>query len=196
MGLSMRDESRILPSTFRAFLAVDLEERARSAITRLTDNLKVTPWARQARWVPPENLHLTIKFLGEITPASAERLVESLGSSLASCENFEAQTEGLLTLPNRRRARVLALKVGPAERFAELAGVVEQGTNDAGFEPERRPFRAHLTLARFQRPPSIPAKLSEGRLIRFLVREVTLFSSRLTPGGALYSPVAGFELIA
>jgi 2'-5' RNA ligase len=176
-------------------LAIELSREARESVARAASVLQsVAP--KSARFVSPENVHLTIKFLGQLPEEVAPRLLRGLLPRLATTEPFEVEIGGFGAFPRARAARVLWVGVtdGGAP-LARLARRIEAAAARVGFDRERRPYRGHLTLARLREPASIPIdRLEAPSPVRFPVREVVLFRSDLSPSGARYSPVARLPL--
>lgn len=147
-----------------------------------------------ASWVRPETQHLTFAFLGEQEEAVVARISIDAGKS------FEAALEGCGFFPNRRHARVGWVGVTPDEAFLALAARVREGVTSAGIEAERNEFKPHLTVMRMREhwPPLAIETFEKGlrdyRSAPFAVREVTLYSSRLHPSGAIHTPLRTFPL--
>ena len=175
----------------RAFIAVDLEARVRAAIGELQAGLRHR--FAGIRFVRPEGIHLTLRFLGQTTPEQVERLGPGLAAAAAACPPGEAHVKGLGTFPEGGRPRVLWLGLEMPPSFFELQKACERAARSAGFEREDRPFRAHLTLGRWREGASLaelpPADLGLARL-----DSLVLFRSDLRPYGAVYSPIRRFAL--
>jgi 2'-5' RNA ligase len=174
----------------RAFLAIDLDESSREAVCDVLAALRVSPGGEDVRWVRREALHVTLRFLGTIEPAQVEPLARAVGSELAGQEPFALTLGEVQLFPSPRRPRGVALEVGPEPELSELAAAVARGTEACGFEPEDRPFRAHLTLGRIQRgrgPALQGLRVPEGSASR--VGDVVLFRSELSRSGAKYTPL-------
>jgi 2'-5' RNA ligase len=180
----------------RAFFAVDLGAAARAAAAELQQVLRRGPGGDGVRWVLAEGLHVTLRFLGDVEPARLSRLVDAVRSEVSTRSPFELHLCGLAGLPGSRHPRVVVLEVAPAEPLEGLAAAVERGAVAAGFEPETRPFRAHLTLGRVRVRYALPP---EGRRPApapspFAVEEAVLYRSRLGPGGSRYTPLERLAL--
>ncbi len=170
----------------RAFIGISLDEAALGAAARAMDAVRARPGGDRVRWVRPEGLHVTLRFLGTIEAERAPVLAHQVGRAVAGCEPFELCLGALHAFPSPRRPRVVALAVDPEAPLCELAAAVERGVVASGFEPEERPFRAHLTLGRLRdgRTPDLSG-IDELRAAS-PVREVVLFESRLGRGGSRY----------
>ena len=174
----------------RAFFALELAPPAQQAAAALLHALRTQPGAESCRWVRPEGLHMTLRFLGEIAPARRPALVRCVTTQLAVLPPFELRLGSVQLFPSPSRPRVVALHLDPVPPVERLAHALERGVVAAGFEPERRSFHGHVTLARLrdthrcldlacvEPPPPSP----------FEVSEIVLFESQLAAGGSRYFP--------
>lgn len=183
----------------RAFIAVfpPLEVRAaavsgaRAAIRRPSGD----PPGDRVRWTRPENVHLTLKFLGEVREETLEDLSAILDEVCAVHAPFNIGLTGLGAFPSARRARIVWVGVGAgAGALISLATDLDGALASLGFEREERPYTPHLTLGRVRgRPVSLdlPPPLDSGE---FRVRHVELVKSTLTERGAVYETIGDFAL--
>ena len=149
------------------------------------------------RWVRPEALHVTLRFLGNIGSEQIAPLRCSVGAAVSGLAPFRLGLGAVQHFPSSRRPRVVVLEVAPEANLSELAAAVERGTREQGFEPDDRPFRAHLTLGRMKsgggRAPAI-----RGLVVPpdtgCAVEEVVLFRSELRREGARYTPLERMSL--
>lgn len=179
----------------RAFFAIDLPSEARARSTEAAERLRsVAP--RGVRWMSPDSLHLTLKFLGEIPEAGVARLVERARAKLAPEQPFEVELSGFGAFPNAREARALWLGVRQgAAALARLARKLDSAARVIGAERERRPFEPHLTLGRLRDPLRVELERAiPQEPVAWTVSEVILYESRLPPGGARFVPLARFPL--
>ena len=181
----------------RLFLAIDLPPEVRDAIAEVQERSRRScpGW----RWVRAEGIHLTLRFLGEVTQADEARQREAWRRAVASHPRIRFEVGGLGVFPGGGRPRVLWLGVkdaSPAGDLEALAEALEDTARKLGFEPEERPFRAHLTLARAEREERPVSPPPGGALLAsdLVAEEVVLFRSELGSGGARYSRVAAFPL--
>jgi len=179
----------------RAFIAIDLPESIRAELRRKQASFRsVCP---EARWTQPQGIHLTLKFLGEISDRQVREVCEGL-KKLARIESFTIGLKGFGFFPDARRPRVFWAGVDAPPNLLQLAEQVEEAMAKIGFAREERAFRPHLTLARFRVPqaqPALQALLSqqgEQDLGKFEVSEFFLFESKLSPQGAEYRKVERF----
>ncbi len=177
----------------RLFVAVDLDEPLRRAAARVARTLRDKLERAETygvSWVAPDNLHLTLRFLGEVSDALARDITAALGAPYATPE-FELELAGVGTFPPVGSARVVWLGVvDGADSLAALHDEVERRL--APFAPpEDRAYRAHLTIGRFRAPA--PARVRESiaspdtPIGRCAIRHVTLYRSQLSPKGAVYT---------
>ncbi|MGH9375621.1 MAG: RNA 2',3'-cyclic phosphodiesterase, partial [Terriglobia bacterium] len=173
----------------KVFIAIDLPSSIRRELERKQDALRAALSSgpsredQEIRWVRPEAIHLTLKFLGEISEPELERLIEHL-RRLGPFEAFPVEVSGFGFFPDARRPRVLWAGVTASPPLLALAAKVEAAAAGSGFEI--RPFRPHLTLARFRssRPQSILEVIAkreeDASMGRFTVSEFAVFESKLS----------------
>jgi 2'-5' RNA ligase len=175
----------------RAFVALDIEPDVRARIAALVADLR--PQLHNVRLVPIEQLHLTLRFFGDIPRASVAPLSEALERAARACPEADVELEGIGTFPERGHPRVLWLGLALPEPIFALQAACEAAAQQIGLAPEPRPFRPHLTLGRWRSPASRPALppivLGTTRLSR-----VVLYESRLGPRGATHAPLGSFAL--
>jgi 2'-5' RNA ligase len=177
----------------RAFIAVSLPIPIVERVVELQTQLKGR--AREAGlkvgWVGPAQLHVTLKFLGEIITESRWAIRDRLDERLAGRPAFDVEVRGLGAFPERARPRVIWVGLAEAEPLVKLAADVEAWLVELGFAAEARPFHPHLTLGRVKAGAAdILAGLEEKSFGLAQVSEVTLYQSVLRPGGAEYTPLA------
>ncbi len=183
----------------RTFIAVDLTDEIRAALAVEQSRLKAACASNpDIRWTRPEGLHLTLKFLGEVEKPRVTSAIAAL-QGLGNFDSFTVEVKGFGFFPDARRPRVFWVGLQAPAALSELAARVEAAIEPLGFSREQRPFKPHLTLARFDRPqpPTALRKAIEGSSPNsfgcFEVREFLLFESRLQPGGAQYVKLARFR---
>jgi len=177
----------------RLFVAADIPDEVRQAI-----EVEVVEALRDelpgARWTRPEGRHLTLKFLGNVADERVGDVAAAVGSATRGGRRFEASLAEIGAFPDPRRARVLWIGIGDGfEEFAALAAALDASLAPLGFVPEQRPFRCHLTLARFKVPQVVAVERSVPER-SFAVDEIVLFRSHLHPKGARYEALARFPL--
>jgi len=180
----------------RAFIAVNLPPILQSQLDLISRQLREMLPAVPIRWVPVKNIHLTLKFLGNIREDHLGALKESLKVEASRHHSFEFGLGLPGAFPSINRPRVIWVGVTAAEELKELALGIEKQTKSLGFPNEERPFSPHLTLGRVGRQVS-PGDI---RLIADAVQslkieaagttrviEIHLYRSDLNPGGAVYT---------
>jgi 2'-5' RNA ligase len=188
----------------RAFLASTLPGGLHDELAGQIELLAQRLPRGAVRWVKPENIHLTLKFLGEVTIDQAHRVENALRPIIRNNAPFGLQASGLGAFPNFRRPSVIWVGVeGEKRRLLDLQASLDAALVDVGFEPESRPFHAHLTLGRVRRNVSrhdlrtLSDTLSDvalGTLGDWRVESLVLMKSDLHPDGPRYTPVMSLDL--
>ena len=183
----------------RLFVACELPDEVLNALGQLQDGLE-RAGAEQLRWVRPEGIHLTLKFLGEVEVA----LVDDVTASLSACiQPFALRlSASRLGAFGGRRLRVVWVGLdGQTGELSDLAKTVERALEPLGFPAERRPFAPHLTLARVRERASAAERERLSGLLEsyqmpspteFSLSRVALIQSILGPGGARYRTISRF----
>jgi 2'-5' RNA ligase len=177
----------------RAFIATNIDSRIiREVAETIVQLRRAIP---EVRWVAPDNIHLTVKFLGDIDPSRVDPIANALEQALTLFPRFTINAKGLGVFPDLRRPRVLWVGLEGGQ-LAKLAAQVEVALEPLGFLPEARGFQPHLTIGRWPRFGGRAKNLLE-ELERWKchdygaskVETVTLFQSVLKPDGALHQPL-------
>lgn len=183
----------------RLFVALEISSTVREHLAEFVNSLRaVSP---QTRWVRPENLHVTLKFIGEVP----ETKLAPIRTALAQVRSDRPVTlgfRGIGFFPNEKHPRVLWAGIEALPNLKTLVEEIEKSTETLGVPREQRPFSPHLTLARFE-PPRVPEKLREaiqenaGREFGSLrMHQFHLIESKLKPSGAEYTTVESFSFAA
>jgi RNA 2',3'-cyclic 3'-phosphodiesterase len=190
-------------SVFRAFIALDLSPEVLEGLSQVLEELREEIGDGMMRWTPIENLHLTLKFLGDVSSSNVNRLIEIIQTAASAHQMFAFSVGGLGAFPSPKRARVLWAGVeGPPELMA-VQRTIDIGTARLGYVSESRPFRPHLTLGRvsrnagpkdFQKIYQILKEKKVGFLGVAQAKELHLFRSDLRPSGAVYSRIYSVNL--
>ncbi|MGI5843795.1 MAG: RNA 2',3'-cyclic phosphodiesterase [Candidatus Xenobium sp.] len=188
-----------MDTLFRLFIAVELDPGVREGLAAISGDLRA--WT--VRWVRPENLHLTLKFLGEVPQERLPQLREALDRVARQHPPMKFVLDGLGAFPNFKRPAVLWVGISSGqEALRRLARHLERELGALGFPPERRDFVGHVTLGRVTRPglQSFPEQafrdLASGPLGTGRVADFCLFRSQLRPTGPVYSVLHRFPLAA
>jgi RNA 2',3'-cyclic 3'-phosphodiesterase len=176
----------------RLFAAVEIPDEIRGALAEAVSPLRER--FPKARWVPIQNQHVTVKFLGSTYPRLVEWVTETVSSVAREHEHFETRVEGLGAFPNARRARVLWAGLDDTERHLErlAAGMDEALAKE--FRQEKRAFTAHLTVARFDPPVGLEPLEVAFESEAFEIDRIVLFRSHLRRPAPLYEPIGVFPL--
>jgi len=193
----------------RIFIGIDLDVEVRARIERFLEG--VQGFAPEARWVRPESLHITLKFIGE---QPAER-VEAITARLqrVDCSAFEIRSAGYGFFPTAKAPRVFWIGIDGGSQLAELAGAIDAATAELGIPREDRAYSPHLTLARGGGKSGSPkwregdgpnatfavlekrlAALGELDFGTMMAREFILYQSQLSPRGSKYTRLHRFPL--
>jgi len=175
----------------RLFIAIELPNGIKNELGRLRTNIE------GVRWMPAEQFHLTLAFLGEVDEETALRLSANLAEIRTA--TFELTLAEASCFPSQQRPRVIWIGVKPEPRLLKLAAAVQQSALNSGIFLEERPFSPHITLARLKSPSTDELsdyinRKSGLTLTPFSVKEFTLFQSSLSSQGALHCKVRSFPL--
>ncbi len=179
----------------RVFVALDIPDRIRQALAGLIGKLERT--CRGARWVRVEGLHVTLKFIGEAAPEMVERIQAEL-ATIRLAAPVETSFRDVGFFPNERHPRVFWVGIAATPNLAELAAEIERRLEPLGIPSESRPFRPHLTLARFKSEDGLERLREELRSAgpfefgSTQAGELHLYRSQLKPGGAEYTRLKTF----
>jgi len=182
----------------RAFVALDLDAESTRRIARLSDRLRGSTGAPAATWISPQQVHLTLKFLGDAATPRVAHLSEAVAAVARGTPRLRAAAIRVNGLPTLQHARVVVAAVDDPDGHLEgLAGRIEDLCADLGFARESRAFRPHITLARLKRPcdtrswlrPDLAAASGD-----VLPTCLVIYRSVLDAAGARYFPLARFEL--
>ena len=179
----------------RSFIAVELPPEIQKAIARSTAGLQKALPKPLVRWVAQQNIHLTLKFLGDVSNTNLELLAEGLRGEAVQHPAFSLTVGGLGAFPNARRARVVWIGLEAPPGLASLQHGVEGVAARLGYPLEERPFSPHLTIGRVGQGASA-ADLARirtaleatpvGQLGEVLVDALHIFKSDLQPTGSVY----------
>jgi 2'-5' RNA ligase len=180
----------------RSFIAVEVPARIQDAIAQSIASVKNVLPKPLVRWVAQQNVHLTLKFLGDVSSTNLERLAEAVGKEAASHGMFSISVGGLGAFPSTRRARVIWLGLKAPPDLEALWRGMEAVTTQLGYDQEERPFSAHLTVGRvgqnvsaadLQHIRAVLEAAKVGEIGTLQVDAVHIFKSDLRPGGSVYT---------
>jgi 2'-5' RNA ligase len=179
----------------RVFIAVELPETIRRKLGDVERELR--PWASSARWVASDSIHLTLKFIGEITEARLHEVDDGLAG--LTWRPFPVVVRGVGFFPGARSPRVLWAGL-TASTMENLAQEIDARMERFGYEKEKRAFRAHITLARAKNNRldsslvQAARKFEDAEFGNFTVDRCSLFQSTLKPSGAVYTKLKEYVL--
>jgi 2'-5' RNA ligase len=184
----------------RLFVAMDIPEGIKEVISSALGGCRDR--MEGVRWVKPENIHLTVKFIGDYPEEKLGRLVEEIRKAALRSPKVSALLGGCGAFPSQSKARVIWVDMRKGgEEAAIVARKVDSRLGKIGVKREKRPFRGHLTLGRLKRPKDcsdllgrIEENLQELAEMPFAIEEVVLFRSILSSKGPTYVPLQRIEL--
>ena len=201
----MRERGRPDAKSLRLFVAIELPADVRISIEGLIRSLRSCGIDSGLRWVRPEGIHVTLKFLGSTDEEDLPGIISAIRTA-SSTRAFELSVEGVGSFGGPRSLRVIWAGVGgDTAALGALAASMEDALEPIGFARDSRPFNAHLTLARVRdgMPPEERARThmllqqyAPPPRAAFRVTSCSLMESRLKPGGAIYTRLASFPLQA
>lgn len=183
-------------SLLRAFIAVEIPPAIHQAIEKQAAPIRSGLDSSLVRWVPVENIHLTLKFLGDVSPANLDLLEQMLCAEVGQHRAFDLGFGGLGAFPNPKRPRVIWIGIQAPAGLEALQHGIEAATATLGYPDEQRPFSPHLTIGRVKQNiasadmQKIRAALESskvGSLGTTRVSAVHLFKSDLKPSGSVYT---------
>jgi RNA 2',3'-cyclic 3'-phosphodiesterase len=185
-------------SVIRAFIAINLTPEITKRLDQVSSQLQEKLLQVPVRWVPPKNIHLTLKFLGDVSLMNLEILKEVLQHEAAVHKRFDFSVGELGAFPNIRHPRVIWVGIEAPHELASIQRNIESAMARIGYAPEDRPFSPHLTLGRVSRNATsrdtlLMGDVLEAAKVGFLgvnpVKGICLYRSDLKPSGAEYSQI-------
>ncbi len=184
----------------RTFIAVAIDDRTAARAAAIIERLRTA--GADVNWVAPRNLHVTLKFLGDVRNELLPAVAEAVREAAQRVPSFSLELRGVGAFPQLDRPRTIWLGAGQGgDAMQRLAEAVEQSLRPLGFAPEARGFTTHLTIGRVRRPSAALRSLSE--LMRrqsdqtvgiVSVEQVIVMASTLTPRGPIYEALARIPL--
>ncbi len=182
----------------RSFIAIELPDELKAGLIRLQEKLKPATQS-PVKWVDPNSIHLTLKFLGNIPVDTIGDITRAMEAATRGISPFHLEVKDLGVFPNLKRVQVVWVGVsGEIDKLGQLQQRIAASLTPLGFTPESRPFTPHLTLARLHDRASPDERQRVGQLItntRFgttysiTVDAINLMKSQLTREGAIYSQI-------
>ena len=182
----------------RTFIAIEIPNEIKKQIISQTVGLRQKA-ARSVRWGAPENIHITLKFLGEISPAQVDLLLPMLKSEAAKYAPFEMTVDELGAFPNVRRPRIIWLGLNAPSALMNLQQSLESAVTRLGHLPDQRPYSPHLTIGRVREALSGAEMFSLQHALEaakvnspgtFIVKSIHLMQSELKAAGPIYTSLS------
>lgn len=187
-----------MTETLRTFIAVELIEEIRAVLEDVQRRLKT--FHADVKWVEPPNIHLTLKFLGDVKSKDIPPLTETLRAALKEIAPIPTELTELGAFPDLRHPRVLCAGLKDEDRrIAQLAAAIETALDKIGYEKEPRDFKPHVTIGRVRSLKNITPLVKGLQEYRFprtfpqVIAGITLFKSTLTSFGPLYEILEKFD---
>ncbi len=187
----------------RSFIAIELPEEVKTVLRRIQTELKL-PEHTFVKWVAPDGIHLTLKFLGNISPQKVADITRVMEQASQGLGTFRLEITEVGAFPNMRQPRVLWVGIrGEVDKLVAWQQRIDNGLMPLGFAKETRAFTPHLTLARLREGCSPGDRRDFGEMVaktpvevnyKFNVTSLNLMKSQLLPGGAVYSRLAEVKL--
>lgn len=190
-------------SLLRAFIAIELPENTLDEIEKQTLRLRQMLGNDIIRWVPSQNMHLTMKFIGDIAASHVDFLRQMLTREAESHKPFDLQLGGLGSFPNPKQPRILWIGIHAPVGLTSLQKNIEAGASRLGYQQEERPFSPHLTIGRARQNVGMPEyqkiraaidSTQLGNISTARIDAIHLFKSDLHPGGSIYTKLFSAQL--
>ena len=184
-------------SQFRAFLAVDLDEDLKPKIHRLISEFKKTD--TKIKYVELENLHLTLKFFGDIDVEGIELLKDAIKKVVSEFKPFKIHIKSCGAFPNKNRIRVIWVGIEDDTLLKDLHNKLDKEFTKLGFDKDKK-FSTHLTIGRMKKPinkqqaKEVIEQHSDIEIGEMEVTQISLKKSTLTPSGPIYEDIEVFKL--
>lgn len=180
----------------RSFIAIAIDNPLQKVLHKISLALQKKENCAQVRWIPVENFHITLRFLGERTPEKVEEVKSMMGSALENVSIFNVEPGKIILFPPHTHPHIIAQTFLITAELANIVQIIEKTVNQCGFALEERAFLPHVTLGRFQghyeldlsavATPELPKQL--------VVKEVILYGSELKETGSVYTALQRFKL--
>jgi len=180
----------------RLFFAIELKPEFREALAQLINTLRKESWGHRVRWVRPENLHITLRFLGSSQSDQLDELIKKIEQAVKNIKSFALQIENVRLFPSPTAPRVIAANICPTSELFELAYALEEVAVASGFAPETKPYLPHLTLGRIVNRfvPSLKENITLG-MKAMAAEEIVLFNSEKQSFNHVYTPLQRISLL-
>lgn len=188
-----------MSKTIRTFIAIEIPKTIISKIRELQEGIKA--YAFKIRWVRAENIHLTLKFLGDVEEVKINEIAKAVFKTVEGYSPISLQARGIGVFPGVKRPRVLWVGLtGQLEALVRLQKTLDENLMALGFSREERPFKGHLTMGRIKDKVDVK-KFGDALMAfrsfeseTFTAGQVILYKSELKPSGAVYTELASASM--
>ena len=178
----------------RLFAAIVPDKQVLAGVLKILEPFRHETWAARVRWMPSENIHMTVRFLGDTLREQVQALNRGMEDIARDRSSFDVDFDSLIFLPHASRTRILAASLKQSDSLDDLAMAMETLARQCGFEPEKRRFLGHLTLGRCKNLDLRRQKpLCDFSRLCMRVSGIDLVQSTLTPQGAVYQSLTTFS---
>jgi 2'-5' RNA ligase len=189
-----------MSDTIRTFIAIELPENIISSVLKVQDDIR--SYGFKTRWVRKENIHITLKFLGNINKVDVEKIGKEIFESAKEYPPLKLAAKGIGVFPGIKRPRVIWIGItGQIDLLIKMQKTLDKRLETIGFPKERRPFRGHLTIGRIkgkvdpQRLIAAIKEFGEFESETFIANKLILFKSELNPSGSIYTKLKSISLM-
>lgn len=174
-------------ATRRIFIAIVPPENIKNSLRKSIRLYKKKSWGKDVRWVKPDNLHLTLKFIGQIESSHLDEIYTVIESSIKGLKSFSIEMDGLKLFPKPFRPQIISAGIVDNPELNELASRTETSLSRLGIQKEKKKFKGHITLGRCKKSFPDSQKINNKiKKILFIVNEIIIFRSNLRPNGPEY----------
>jgi len=187
----------------RTFIAIDFPKEILEKISRIITFLQSQTTEKALKWVETDIMHLTLKFIGEISEDAVRDVQTIMRHTLQGQNAFEVSIEGLGMYPNPKNPRVVWLGISAEKALFDIQKNLDLALQKINIPSEKRGFSPHLTIARLRKSTDVKTiRLIGETLSQFkvdslgtvLIKEIRLYQSQLTPTGPIYTPLLKIPL--
>ncbi|MCP3921108.1 MAG: RNA 2',3'-cyclic phosphodiesterase [Desulfobacterales bacterium] len=170
----------------RIFIAIVPDRKTIRSLSDSITEYQCESWAKNVNWVKSQNLHITLKFIGDVDDNRLNEIIDMIEKSLSEFEGFTVTTEKILIFPNRKKPHVIGVGLSN-DKLVKLANRIENSLIKIGIKKEKRKFKGHITLGRFKNNFLFQDSVTDHiQTSVFYVKNVIVYKSVLKPDGPQY----------
>lgn len=182
-------------SLVRTFIAIPIDKKTKDYLSENKTKFSRASWQHCVRWVCPDNLHITLRFIGVTTQQQLSALIPALRKQLGNQQSFAVTLSSVKPFPGPKKPRVLAAYVSPSRYLDDVVASIEDVLSGIGMKREQRLFRGHVTVARCKNCVNTFADLLRfNDKITLSIDTIVVYASRLSPTGVEYTELAAYRL--